>query len=346
MMIDEEKMGAEIDKAIDDMVAEDINDRKVDEDEDESGAGDVIGNEDGDGVSEVASATDTGEVTGDVADGDGSTIGESGESDSQVEKVMEGEGTEGGETEADLPQFSDEVLERALTVGLHVSDALSFPSEDRLSQFVSKMEQRDAVIDDAELKGKAEETPGEKKDLFADLPKLDPEVSDPEVIRMFDQLTNAAKQQAETIEELRGQQGATSLVAQEAAGREVTRWFDSEVKNLGEDFTEALGNGDYDSLDRGSSQFANCEKIANQMSIMFAGYEAQGLESPPREQVFDAAARFVLQDEYQKVHEKKLAGDLETQASQHIQRTGGEQAASKQSPEEEAAQAVDELLAR
>jgi hypothetical protein len=70
--------------------------------------------------------------------------------------------------------------------------------------------------------------------------------------------------------------------------------------------------------------------------------QAQGLESPPREEVFNAAAGLVLRDEFQKAHEKKLAGDLEKRSSQHIQRAGGSKGATAKTPEEEVAQALNE----
>jgi hypothetical protein len=97
-------------------------------------------------------------------------------------------------------------------------------------------------------------------------------------------------------------------------------------------------------LDRGSPQFAKREAIAGQMAVLISGHEAQGQEPPPREEVFNVAARIVLREEFQAVHDKELSGGLAKQAGQHIQRAGGVQAKSTQTPEEEAAQAVDDLL--
>lgn len=239
-------------------------------------------------------------------------------------------------------EVNDEILARAVSVGIPVADAREL-DRNLLGEIIEAREAA-AVADDAELEGRSAEGAGAVSDPFADLPKLNPENYEPEVVQMFDRLTGIAKQQHKTIEGLLNQQTETAQAAQAVAGEEIKQWFDTQVTGLGEEFAEALGGGDYDSLDRGSSQFAKREAIANQMSIMFSGYEAQGLNPPPRGEVFDAAARLVLRDEYQKVHERKLTGDLGSRATQHIQRAGGTRASSTQTPEEEAAAAVDAML--
>jgi len=242
------------------------------------------------------------------------------------------------------PVISDDLLGRAVNAGISVADAQGL-SPELLERIVKEREaawkQRYEESISAGEAGDVSKV-DEVEDPFAKLPKLDPDTFEPEVIKTLEQYTDILKQQQEELQELRGRQEETSQVSEAAATRDIERQFDSQVSKLGEDFSEALGTGGYSSLERGSSQLANREAIANQMSIMLSGYNAQGLESPPFEEVFDSAARLVLRDEYQKIHEKKLSKGLESQASQHIQRVGGQKASGVQTTEEEIAQALSE----
>ncbi|MBU2098566.1 MAG: hypothetical protein KKD00_07370 [Gammaproteobacteria bacterium] len=227
------------------------------------------------------------------------------------------------------PVIGDEALMQAVYAGIPLADARAFPNEESLIRVTDSLRQ---VYQTAESKSEKTE---DVIDPFADFPKLDPEVYEPEVIQMFDRLTGIVKQQQEAIQQFQNQHSEITQATQAATAREVEQWFDKQVSELGEDFSEALGKGGYNSLNRGSSQFTKREQIANYMAALLAGYRATGQQSPSREEVFDVAARFVLRDEYQKVHEKKLTGDLEKRASQHIQRASGKKTSSVQTPEDE-----------
>ena len=242
---------------------------------------------------------------------------------------------------------SDEMLARAVDVGIPVVDAKALTPRS-LEAIVSGREQ--AALEAEELNGRTD-APESTRDPFADLPRLDPEVHDPGVIAMFDKMTEIVKGQHSELQDFKAGQAEQSAAAAareevdlEVATREIEQFFDNQVKGLGDGFSESLGTGDYSSLDQGSPQFANREAIAGQMSVLISGYEAQGQVPPPREEVFDTAARIVLRDVYQGVREKEIAGTLKTQSGQHLQRSGSVQASTTKTPDEDAAAAVDALL--
>lgn len=237
------------------------------------------------------------------------------------------------------PTLSNELLERAVSVGIPVADARELGPESlgRIIEVREAARERDYLYEVPK-----EEPEGEPADPFADIPKLDPDVHDPATIAMFEKLTGIAKQQQETIRGFETRQGDAEYATQEANRRDTTQWFDKQVESLGEDFADALGAGGYDALDQGSMQFAKREELANQVSVLLAGYEAVGQQAPPREKVFEVAARLVLRDEYQQIHDKGLSKDLESRAGQHIQRASGQRATGKESPMEEAARMLDE----
>jgi len=234
--------------------------------------------------------------------------------------------------------IGDESLARAVRAGLSVGVVRSFPSEIALNEAVSYMEQ----VIEAQKPPKKQE---EEEDPFANIAKLDPEKFEPEVIEMRESLLAVLKSQHEEIRAMKAsaaeQSQQSAQVSQSAVTREITEWFDKEVGKLGKDFHTVLGEGGMDSLVQGSPQFLKREEIANRVAISMAGYNAQGIQAPPRDELFREAASLALGDEYQKVREKKLSGDLAKRSKQHIQRADGRQTKSNQSPFEEVATELD-----
>ena len=334
-----EELVAEIDQAVEEMVSEEtVDEGQVAEETANQKADEVAASDEEKAAAEVAGVDEAADK--EIAEGKKAAGELADEAGTAAEEVAQ---------EAARTAVSEETLARAVSVGIPVADARELTPYS-LESIIAAREAEVELEWKAQEEGKGKSSK-EVADPFAGLPKLDPEVHDPEVIKMFDSFTNIVKQQNETIQELQGQQEETVTAAQaredielEQATVEIEQFFNKQVSELGDDFSNALGTGDYNSLDRGSSQFAKREAIAGQMAVLLSGYEAQGQKPPPREEVFDTAARIVLRDEYQAVHDKKLAGGLAKQSEQHIQRAGGTQTSSTQTPEEEAAAAVDNLL--
>jgi len=230
------------------------------------------------------------------------------------------------------PVISDYALAQAERVGIDIDTARNFPDEGSLLR---------AVIGVNERLQETSEVAEEEEDLFALFPDLDPEETDPETIKLVDAMKSILAKQNETIKEMQSQHEQVATNNQQASANEVEHWFDTQVEGLGADFADALGAGRYASLDRGSSQFAKRDAIASQMAILLAGYQATGAQAPPREQVFDDAARLVLRDEFSGLKEKKLASDLSKRSKQHIARANGQSSKSSESPQDAVAALVD-----
>jgi len=330
-----DKLESEIDNAINEIVEEKEQEETEASDKEEKVAPDTTGEKE-----DTTELVDTDEA-GDTKEADAA-----GEETGREEEVE----TDGaGDTEEDTSApvvISDEALTRAAAVGIPVADARNFPSEEALTKAAAALEQvLDEVADyrprETGLEKALKETEEKEVDPFANLPKLDPDTYEPEVIQTYDKIIEVVKQQHEKIKSLEGRQVEVSEVTQAQAAAEVGQWFDRQVAGLGKDFEEALGAGAFDSLSQGSSQYAKRDAIARQMSTLLAGYQAQGQQAPSREEVFNVAAGQVLQDEYRQIHERELQENLEKQASQHMQRVGGGKAKSKLSPEAETAAEID-----
>lgn len=233
------------------------------------------------------------------------------------------------------PHFQQESLVRAMSNGLTFSEARSFSSNEELDYFSERLEQNARSVE-------SKQQEQEVDDPFAGLPKLDPENFDPEVVEMFDKLVGIVKDQHSAIQEHKTQREQFQnhyLETSQAANQvEVETWFDRQIEGLGDDFKDVLGEGKYNALDKESSQFKNRDAIANQMSVLLAGYNVQGFPIPPREEVFAMASQSVLSEKFSELENNKLSDELKEQSRQHIQRANRPSSTVAKTPDEEDAE--------
>lgn len=302
-------LSPEIDEAISAMNVEESTRGDFTDEKAEETPGEVVAEETDTAIEEVENVAEETEGSEEVASED-SVSGDDG-----------GEETERAEVAP--PEISSDTLERAVAAGIPVADAKALTPEslERVIQArVDASYQEQVDWQREQDKGTVKEKP---KDLFADFQKLDPEKYEPEIIEQMERFKEIARNQQAELQEFRDHNEQTAKSVNSAADREMEQWFDGQVENLGDDFKESLGEGRYRDLGRGSMQFENRAAIVGKMSIMSDGYQAQGLESPSRDYLFDEASRIVLGDTYAEVKDKKLQGSLEKQSRQHIRRAGG-----------------------
>ena len=313
----EESLQKEIDEAVEQAVAKPV-------DESPEQAGDKVSSD----ASLESSSTDT--ETEEKADVKGEATDDAtkptAESDSSVAKA-----------EIAQPVIGDDAIVRAIHAGFSPADVRSFPNEEALLRVVARIESTykatEKVVDDA---GDDKDT-----DLLASLPKLDPDVYETDVVKMYDSLVEVIRKQQNSIKSLQSNQGQIARANQESAARDTEKWFDEQVNKLGEDFRDVLGKGGYRTLQPGSIQHTKRDAIANQAAALIAGYRAIG-QSPTRDEVFSQAARLVLGSEYAAAQEKKLTADLAKRSTQHISRANPKGSKSKGDPISEVAAMLDE----
>jgi hypothetical protein len=280
----------------------------------------------------------------DAGDGDEVVQDDSDSGDPGTEAHEDGvEGDTGGvegdeQEEPAAPAISDYAIARAASVGISSDDAGGFQSAEALLAEVRHLEDRSTILSPPP----EPEAPRQLPDPLTELPTLDPEEFRPEVIAMFDSFKDVLKTQQGEIESFREAQNDAMAVSREVAGHEVIQWFDSQIKSLGEDFAEVLGEGRHGDLVSGTPQLAKRNEIADQCSVLLAGLQATGKQAPPREEVFRVAARLVLADEYESLHDKQISAGLKKQAGQHVSRANGRKTKSTQSPSDEIAALIDE----
>ena len=240
----------------------------------------------------------------------------------------EGSGSDGGSganKEAPKPPvIGDYAVTQAIHAGFSEEEAKSFGSEKALARAVEMLQDaRDAAVKPEDKKA--------TKGPLDDLPDLDPEIYGEEAIKILNAMKETIKAQQEQLDGYKEVSQQALQQQENVAAREIEQWFDKSVESLGKDFEVALGKGGYGSLDRGSSQFAKRDAIANQMAIVMSGYQARGLQPPPRDKVFESVAQMVLADEYQVVRERKITEKLAKRGPMHLNRPNGNKGGSKES---------------
>ena len=274
--------------------------------------------------------------------GDMEESGEAGESknseaEEKNEETEEGEksGDPSGEAE-ETDEVNDRSVSEAVAHGLSVSEARSFGSNSQLQNTIEiiKEQNRQAL-----LAGTNEEK-GELKPLT--LPELDPEKYDKEVIESFRSLVDEANQNREDLARFYENQGQANEATQQAAGAELTRWFDRKCSELGKEYHTSIGEGKTSSLEEGSKELAIRDSIASRMSILSDGYIAQDLGQPSIDELFDSASRDVLHTEFMKVGEQRLKGKIEKRSGQILNRVGRGRENKESTPEQETAAILEE----
>jgi hypothetical protein len=265
-------------------------------------------------------------------DGDGRGPGD----DEAVQGVKEEEEGDGGDSEEDGQ--SEE--------GTEVSEEEGDVEEELRKQALAESDRiraEEEIYERVRLRkesGNSEKQEESKKGILENFPKFDPDVHDPEIISAFNALKEHIANQEERIEQLTEVGRSVESSATAAATREVETWFDHSVAGLGEEFKEILGEGGYSTLKLGSSQRAKRDAIAENITVMMAGYNAVGKQPPSRDKIFEIAAGNVLAGDFAKIQERKTQKSVNERRSQHVNRVGSNKQKQKLDPFDEVAEII------
>jgi hypothetical protein len=299
----------------------------------------------------------------------GAAVTDSGESVVDPAKIIaasseaetDGIGDKANVAKSSLPEIqksvvSDYALTQAVQSGFTVEEAREFGNDKLLMRAVEKIKRADALVEQIRRERQQPQQEIVEDDPFAAIPDFKPDEFDsPEVAKAFNALKGIAQKQHEQLKELKTTttQSVTAQRAaqQDAAVRDATAWFDNKINSLGKDFEEALGTGTYDKLVKeavGNPVLANKlnkrNEVANQVAVLLSGYQASGIQTPPRDEVFATAAKMVLSEEFQKVKDAKIADGLAKRETQHINRAGGQKLKPNQDPLDEVAAMADQFI--
>lgn len=235
--------------------------------------------------------------------------------------------------------INDLTIERAINLGFTPEDVSAFPTERSLiTACVIAERSRQSNIDEADDEENIEES-----NLDKIVSGMKDDEYETEVIEVIKAIKEEIENQRGEIKALKGGQSQFEQTRVAQATAEIERWFDSKINSLGDNFSEILGSGSHRSLDHSSDHYKNREAIAEQITILLAGYESANKEPPPIDDLFDMAVKYVLADEIAELEQKKIVNSLDLRSKNHISRPSGRKTKStSEDPEDEVAKILDE----
>jgi len=155
---------------------------------------------------------------------------------------------DGGEKEEDggdgEPAVDEALLERAVRAGMGLADARAVVNQNSLENIIGRLEEAGKKIAES---GDKKSATGEEKsdeDLLKEIPDLDPEEYSEEVVGAFKGLKAMVAKQQKFIASLK----------QDLDSRGT--WVDERIAELGKDFNEVFGRGNYTDLREGKQKTA------------------------------------------------------------------------------------------
>ena len=114
---------------------------------------------------------------------------------------------------------------------------------------------------------------------------------------------------------VQGQQYYVNQLQQQEQAQQVTGHidvFNQSIQKLGE--SSLFGDGDYMSLETGSQEAQNMEAIYDRATVIATGYQAQGVQVPPMDELVEQAYASVFSNEIQQLAQRR-ANDRVRKAS-------------------------------
>ena len=244
------------------------------------------------------------------------------------------------------PVFDENLLAKAETYGISREEAeKEFGTPEVLTKVVGKMEAqaRAAAVDAEDESGKKAE--GQAEAELKEI-ELDPDMFDPQIIAAIRALEKRGNDLAAKLAEKEKVATDTKVADVDAKKSEFSRAFDSELKELPEEFSELLGTEAVRSFQgkEKDPKYLNRLKLIDEMNSLSAGYMQTGKEIPAVPELMRRALNIAFPDQAKKGARKELAKDLEKRKGAMTGRAADRKTSSSLTPEESARKKVAEKL--
>ena len=202
------------------------------------------------------------------------------------------------ETETPEPaSFSPDVLNRAREMGLSDGEARQFGTEQALERAMALSDRRIATAyrKPPGDKEKAAETETKPED---EIPDLNPDSYDPELVEAWDKMKGQLKDLTEQNAQLVQVNGRRQF-------DEFLGWFDQRIGQLGESYEDVFGKGASGGLATDSQEYKSRDRLIEVMEGLSPVYGDKG-----REELFQRALKAEHGDRADENARKKIAGKL------------------------------------
>jgi hypothetical protein len=217
------------------------------------------------------------------------------------------------EKKTEIPQVDDSLLERAVKVGIPLSKAKGFTSEN-LEAAVQAAE----AVKTAPAVAAAEED--EKPENFDDLKE---DGFDERLIGRLNKMAGRLQDLAAENKSLKESHAQLAATSSGQSTERAEKFFDGQISSLGEDFEPIFGKGGFGSLERGSEVFKQRAAVLEEVGALAAGYKAVNKPVPNIDTLFSRAVFNVTgktASPKAAVVEDPIPGKLKAQATKTVGR--------------------------
>ncbi len=234
------------------------------------------------------------------------------------------------------PEFSDELLTRAVEAGLTDKDVREFGSSRALKHHLDFVERFKKV--EAEKKPKEKEAATEDEE-FPELSEA--EDYDPKLVKGWNKLTKTAKELREKVAGFEAREKARSEREASTMHAQMLNDFDEAVDGLGDEYAELLGKGE---IKEGTKPFENRAKLFGEMHIIAKSFRESGKPVPGEKELLKRAVANLFSDETETIARKKLSSKLETRKGAILPRPTQRNSVDKAEPDKAARSFVKAFL--
>ena len=195
----------------------------------------------------------------------------------------------------DTDPITDDLLEAAVKSGMSMKNARKFPDAESLREAIGLLSGATSTPEPAE----SEPEKSELESVLGDIPDLNPDEYDPELVKVINGLKGLVQNQHKEIQSLKDGKTGT--------------WVETQINTLG-DAAKTVRD------DPGKKA-----ALLKKYDILKAGYKATG-ESVAEEAVFQEAAQMVLGDAMKKQTDKAKADAARRRKNSQISRPSGQSA--------------------
>ena len=245
-----------------------------------------------------------------------------------LDEAVSEETDESGDTS---PEFSDELLTRAVKRGMSLSDARDFGTPESLEKALNLLDSNDPQSDSR----------GEEQEEEFNLPKLDPEEYDEDVIKLMEARDEVITKQRDELKEIRQlleQQGEQMRASQEE------RFYDQvdDAFSSMAGWKDVIGTGDRFSLGEDSAELKNRVQILEEFNVLQEADAKAGRSTAFKKQM-EKAAKNVFSDHANKVERARIKANAKRRDKSKINRPRSDRD-TRMSPEDAAVAAVRRRL--
>jgi len=248
-----------------------------------------------------------------------------GDEEDAAKKAGEEDDTTGEKTDDDDYVLSDDVITRAIRLGMEFPEVQKFPSNELLTKVCDDLESARASVRAAESKlaektGEKKETPEEEEFKPFELKFENEDEIDESITKAVKSMNEHYAGQVKKLQDKIKTMGDAQKMA-DVETYEST--LDTLFTSVGKEFKEFVGEGPIRNLGRGSQQVRYRNQVVAAMNTIDESYYSSHGERLPMDELFNRGVETVFGDKSKEITKKNVAKTLKERGGQTLHKPAG-----------------------